>query len=146
MLLRRVHAYLAVFVAPSLLFFAITGAVQLFNLHEAHDGYQPPALIRGLAKLHKDQVFDQGLRSSSRPAGSSAEPADGRRPHAPRSDPAATLVLKWFFLFVTMAFCASTGIGLWLGLRAIHHRRLSWLLLSCGTAVPIILAILTGIS
>ena len=57
LLIRQVHGYLSAFVAPSVLFFALTGALQLFGLHEARDGYHPPALIEKLGRLHKDQAF-----------------------------------------------------------------------------------------
>jgi uncharacterized iron-regulated membrane protein len=40
---RRWHSYIGLFIAPSVLFFSLTGAVQLFSLHEAHGKYQPPA-------------------------------------------------------------------------------------------------------
>jgi hypothetical protein len=57
MLVRLWHHYIGFLIAPSLLFFAATGALQLFSLHEAHGDYQPPALVQMLANVHKDQVF-----------------------------------------------------------------------------------------
>ncbi len=43
--IRQLHLYLGTFFAPSIIFFALTGAIQLFGLHEGHPGeaYQPPA-------------------------------------------------------------------------------------------------------
>jgi hypothetical protein len=57
MFLRRLHSWIGAFIAPSILFFSFTGALQLFSLHEAHGDYQPPVLIEKLGKLHKDQEF-----------------------------------------------------------------------------------------
>lgn len=45
---RQVHLYLGIFISPALLFFAFTGALQTFNLHEAsHNGgsYKPAKWI-----------------------------------------------------------------------------------------------------
>ena len=48
MQVRQLHMLLGMFIAPSVLYFALTGAVQLFSLHEAHGTYRPPALIEAL--------------------------------------------------------------------------------------------------
>ena len=55
--LRQIHLYLGCFFAPLLAFFAFTGIMQTLTLHEAHKGepYQPPAWIKSLALVHKDQ-------------------------------------------------------------------------------------------
>jgi hypothetical protein len=55
--LRQIHLYLGCFFAPLLAFFAFTGILQTLTLHEAHKGetYQPPAWIKSLALVHKDQ-------------------------------------------------------------------------------------------
>jgi hypothetical protein len=38
--LRKVHLYLGIFTTRGLLFFAITGALQTFNMHETTQGQQ----------------------------------------------------------------------------------------------------------
>jgi uncharacterized iron-regulated membrane protein len=45
---RLIHLYIGVFIAPALLFFAFTGALQTFSLHETTRGssYRPPAWAR----------------------------------------------------------------------------------------------------
>jgi uncharacterized iron-regulated membrane protein len=55
--IRTWHTYIGILIAPSVLFFAFTGSLQLFSLHEAHDSYKPPPVIEKLASVHKDQVF-----------------------------------------------------------------------------------------
>lgn len=55
---RTAHLYFGVFIAPALLFFAVSGALQTFDLHEsARDGgsYKPAHWILVLAQLHKHQ-------------------------------------------------------------------------------------------
>ena len=56
---RLLHVYLGVFFAPAILFFALTGALQTFSLHEEARGsaYKPPVWIVRLAQLHKKQVL-----------------------------------------------------------------------------------------
>ncbi|HTJ30023.1 MAG TPA: hypothetical protein VL346_05965 [Acidobacteriaceae bacterium] len=57
---RKVHLYFGVFISPALLFFAFTGAMQTFSLHEQTRGssYKPPAWIATLAQLHKKQTTE----------------------------------------------------------------------------------------
>jgi hypothetical protein len=43
--IRTMHGYLGLFFAPTILFFAITGGLQMFGLHETARGssYVPPS-------------------------------------------------------------------------------------------------------
>jgi hypothetical protein len=56
--LRLTHLYLGVFITPALLFFAFTGALQTFSLHETTRGssYKPPAWAVVLGQIHKKQT------------------------------------------------------------------------------------------
>jgi hypothetical protein len=140
---RRWHSYIGLFVGPSVLFFALTGAAQIFNLHEAHGSYQPPAIVERLSSVHKDQVFAFGGHHVSPDA-----PKDSAKPAVvPQSAGAddsnhtstATLLLKWFFLVVAVCLIFSTAFGLWMGLTQIRSKRLAWLLLLAGTFIPVAL-------
>jgi hypothetical protein len=53
---RQWHLYLGTLFAPSIIFFAFTGSLQLFSLHESHpgDAYQAPAWVQKLGSIHKD--------------------------------------------------------------------------------------------
>src|ERR1700727_974858 len=55
---RLIHLYLGVFITPALLFFAFTGALQTFSLHETTRGssYKPPAWAVVLGQIHKKQT------------------------------------------------------------------------------------------
>jgi hypothetical protein len=86
--MRRFHLFIGVFIAPSILFFAGTGALQLFSLHEAHGSYEPPSVIEALAKVHKDQMIDVEKHAPDEP-GKDAD-ADHHHHHhddAPRRPP-----------------------------------------------------------
>ncbi len=148
---RRWHAYLGLLIAPSVLFFALTGAVQIFGLHEAHDGYQPPALIEKLSSVHKDQVFELGDHGPPPPdadaaqSNAAAAPAvhhhdDGHDDHDSPGLP--TKLLKWYFLIVAGGLTVSTGFGIWMGLTQIRRKPLAWTLLLVGAAVPLALLLL----
>src|SRR6267378_5430046 len=56
--LLLIHLYTGVFIAPALLFFAFTGALQTFSLHETTRGrsYKPPAWAVMLGQIHKKQT------------------------------------------------------------------------------------------
>jgi hypothetical protein len=53
--IRLTHHYIGVIFAPTILFFAITGSLQMFGLHETSRGssYVPPAILVHLSQLHK---------------------------------------------------------------------------------------------
>ena len=148
MRLRTLHAYMAIFTAPSILFFALTGALQLFDLHEPHPGYQPPALIEKLGRLHKDQVFARDDRHpdnvTDKPVATAANDAPAIAPATVTDDddPMSATVLKWFFLLVTLVLASTTGFGLWLGLRHNPRKRLGWFLLASGSILPAIVVML----
>jgi hypothetical protein len=138
---RRWHAYIGLFIAPSVLFFSLTGAVQLFSLHEAHGSYRPAAIVEKLSSVHKDQVFAfGGHHADAEPQGEAGKPGAGPGP-GPHDDddrtPAATLMLKWFFLLVSLGLVLSTALGIWMGLTQIRKTRLALLLLAAGTLIPV---------
>ncbi len=134
--IRTWHTYLGILIAPSVLFFALTGALQLFSLHEAHGTYHPLPVVEKLASVHKDQVYALGHHDEPPPEAPAAaehedEPAIG------------TPLLKWFFLVVALGLATSTVLGLYMGLTHIRHKRAGWWLLAIGVVVPLVLGILT---
>src|ERR1700712_273889 len=76
-IIRLIHLYLGIFSAPALLFFAFTGALQTFSLHETTPGssYKPPAWAVTLGQLHKKQTTIVPVRKP-RPATDAPRPAD----------------------------------------------------------------------
>lgn len=149
--LRRWHAYLGLLIAPSVLFFAVTGAVQLFSLHEAHGTYHPPALVEKLSTLHKDQKFALGEHHGPPPGaqGPEAHEEGHDRPagagpegdHDEEGSP-ATLLLKVFFLIVSIGLTLSTLVGVWMGTTQLRRPRLAWSLVAAGAVIPLALTLL----
>jgi hypothetical protein len=137
-LFRQIHLYIGVFTAPALLFFAITGALQTFSLHETTRGsdYKPPTWIVTLSQLHKKQTATVPVRKlkpatdSSKPDKQSAE-ADALKPtkspdalgatapitatpKPPEPAPKSHLPMKIFFLIVSLGLFTSTLTGIYL--------------------------------
>jgi hypothetical protein len=127
---------------PSVLFFALTGAAQIFNLHEAHGAYHPPAILEKLSSVHKDQVFALGHH----PETTESEPHPQQPDGVTASPPAAgddgdkpgpsTLALKIFFLLVGVCLVLSTALGLWIGLTQTRQKRVAWMLVLAGIVIP----------
>jgi hypothetical protein len=142
--IRQLHAYVGMLIAPTVLFLAVTGVLQIYNLHEAHGPYVPAPIIEKLSSVHKDQVFKLKHEGGpppplNRPAPGAAAPAEQH--HRPKL---AVTLLKAYFACVAVALICSTCLGLWIALRAPLRRRTHIWLLAIGTVVPFALAALTG--
>jgi hypothetical protein len=140
MRIRQWHSYIGLFIAPSVLFFALTGAAQLFDLHEAHGNYQPPAVVEKLSSVHKDQVFEFGDHHEQ-PAAETGAPHPGTEEHGDKSE-RSTVLLKIFFLLVALCLAVSTALGLWMGLTQMRRKPVAWMLVGAGTLIPIVLLLL----
>lgn len=136
---RLTHRYIGVFIAPALLFFAFTGALQTFSLHETTRGssYKPPTWIVVLSQIHKKQTPIIG-KKKSQPAEKSVPgkiaPALAPPPPARRHNP---LPLKLFFLLVAIGLFASTALGIYMAYKHSRNRIFLTALLASGVIVPI---------
>lgn len=148
---RLVHLYLGVFTAPALLFFAITGGLQTFGLHEAKRGssYAPPKWLAVAGQLHKKQdmaVPSAKLRPPAAPATekpAAAMPAPAIPAGAGTTAPRAKnpLPLKIFAALVAFALALSTLTGLYLSWKYTRHAGRILAIFLAGIAVPILLAL-----
>jgi hypothetical protein len=138
--IRQWHSYIGLFIAPSVLFFALTGALQLFSLHEAHGHYHPFAIVEKLSSVHKDQVFELGHHDAA-PEPEAGKPTDTAKPAGAKDDDdkteLSTLLLKGFFLLVALCLTLSTALGLWMGLTQNRRKGIAWLLVIAGILVPL---------
>ncbi len=143
-LVRQWHFYIGMLIAPSVLFFAITGAWQLFSFHEAHGAYTPPPILEKLSSVHQDQVFKAGHHHPDEDAKPAAATA-GSPPAAGDDDKmsTATLALKiYFFWVVAGGLTVSTLLGIWMGLTHPTRKRTALILLAAGVVIPVGLLIL----
>jgi hypothetical protein len=135
---RQLHVYLSVFVAPTLIFFCLTGMLQTFRIPDRTDA---PAVMVKLAHLHRDTEFVQ-------PPPKKAPPP---KPGAPKPEPKRTAPAKFglqtFFALASLAVVATTLLGLWMAL--VYNRRkgllVGVLLLGCVLPATLVLAALKGL-
>lgn len=160
---RLFHLYSGVFFAPALIFFAFTGAIQTFSLHETTRGsnYKPPAILAKLGQLHKKQTLIIPVRNppppetaphqtpasaakqaNPKPAGN---PADARAaapkdPQAPTPPKAKNLwPMKYFFALTAWGLFLSTLSGIYMAYKYTRRSLNITLTLLAGIAVPLLL-------
>lgn len=135
-LIRRIHSWLGLFIAPSVLFFALTGSYQLYGLHESHPGYKPAPLFEKLGRVHMKQTFDLKPKRAAPPAKPGAPKPAAKPDEAPK---ASVTILKALFLLVAVSLAASTILGVWMALAYGRDKRVGWVLLAAGAVLPILL-------
>ena len=151
--LRQIHNFVGLFFAPTILFFAITGGLQMFGLHETSRGssYVPPALLVHLSQLHKKGTLYLPPKRTPQPAtakGDDVKP-DAPKPEAPKA-PAATptaprpnpLPMKIFFAATALALVTSTCTGILMGWKYARRKSAVLLTLTAGIVLPVILLLL----
>jgi len=150
-LFRQIHLYIGIFISPALLFFALTGALQTFSLHETTSGssYQPPSWIATLAQVHKKQTATVPVRKL-KPAAAD-KPADTGAPGGKHGGPQPTtapapqppqkshLPLKIFFLFVSLGLFTSTLTGIYMAYKFNRSKLVVTGLLLAGVILPLLL-------
>jgi hypothetical protein len=146
--------------SAAILFFALTGTLQTFSLHEAaRDGsYKPAQWIVILAQIHKKQtaVVPQRKVPVAPAAASLQKKADpttppdtqGRVPIPPsdaKAQPFAgqtknnPLPLRFFFMIVGLSLFASTASGLYLAWKYRRDRIVIAVLVLAGILAPLAL-------
>jgi hypothetical protein len=150
---RLTHLYLGVLISPAILFFAFTGAVQIFNLHKVSKGgdYKPSKLFVVMAQIHRNQT------PIVRPAKVAPEPAvDGKTAATAKSAPDSNLSnsatpspsaampthnalpLKIFFLLVSISLIGSTFSGIYMTYKYKNNKILVGGLLVAGVVLPVV--------
>jgi hypothetical protein len=146
--LRLTHNYIGVFFAPTILFFAITGGLQMFGLHETSRGssYVPPAILAHLSQLHKKGMLYLPPRRAV-PAASAK--VDGPKPDTPKapvpapSSPAPNpLPMKVFFGAAAFALVISTWTGLFMSWKYARRKAIVGGVFLAGVICPALLLLL----
>ncbi|MGD0648059.1 MAG: PepSY domain-containing protein [Acidobacteriaceae bacterium] len=138
---RQIHLYIGIFISPAILFFALTGALQTFSLHETTRGseYKPPTWIVTLAQLHKKQTTTVPVRKQ-RPPDATPKP-DKHADAAPSPEPPqkSHLPMKIFFLLVAIGLFLSTLTGIYMSYKFMRNKLVVTALLIAGILVPLLL-------
>ena len=152
-LFRQIHLYIGIFISPALLFFAFTGALQTFSLHEQVKGsdYRPPAWVAKMAQLHKNQTTEMSHKPGQGDHGGAGGHGDsvdkGAAAAKGQPAPAAPMLtkrqqhvpMKIFFVLVALGLFTSTLTGLYMAYR---YSRKAWVVtawLVAGLVVPLVL-------
>jgi len=134
--LRMLHSYISAFIAPMIVFFALSGSAQILGLHEAHGDYKPSAFMSSIGRLHKSQVF---APAATRPKLPPRLVSDiGREGPKPQTS-LATQLLKGLFVAEALALVATTLFGVWIGITHAKRARAFWIVLGAGTVLPLLL-------
>jgi hypothetical protein len=126
---RLAHFYLGVFFAPLIIFFAFTGILQVFKLHES--GRQDDWMA-WFGQFHKEQAWI--------PPKAKAAPAKGAPPKAaPAKGSVWTQPMKWLVALMGAALMATTLLGLYIAFKYPGRRRGFFIALAAGILLPLAL-------
>jgi uncharacterized iron-regulated membrane protein len=147
---RQIHLCLGLFTAPAILFFALSGILQTFSLHDvSKDGtYKPATWIVRLAQIHKKQTAElpvpKSLAAVSAQTGARVKVKQQKplgQAETPVREVHNTLPLKIFFLIVGLALCMSTMTGVYMSWKYRRSKVLQVALLLAGIVVPVVLMV-----
>lgn len=117
--LREIHLYLGCLFAPVLIFFALTGAWQLFSLHRGRkdQSYTPPRILRLLSEIHQYQ-------------------------HLPPTTSETATPLRYFMLVGALGLICTTALGIVMAFR--YGRSRAWVItcLVGGIAIPVVILLI----
>jgi len=145
---RVTHHYLGVFTAPTIMFFAFTGFLQMFSLHETTKGssYTPPAIIVKLANIHKKATLPgppKGPPRGEQPNSPRGEGPGAQKPGpAPANAPPPPQSFHWpekiFFGLVAVGLLTSTLTGLYMAWKYTRRKLVIVAIFVTGLVIPIL--------
>lgn len=125
--IRLAHYYAGVFFAPTIFFFAFTGVMQVFGLHESYrqtPGAQGDA-IAWMSQIHKEAAL---IPPKAAPAKAS------HNDHAERSNP-----FKYFAALMGISLMGIALAGIWIAFKYPNRRRSFTVTLIAGVVIPMVL-------
>ena len=139
-IIRKLHFYLGVLFAPTIVFFALSGALQILGLHEGKDA---SALAAEMALIHKDQILHAPQRAPRPQAPKPETKPDEQKVEQPRPEPPhRSYALVAWFLALALSLVVSTCLGIYMAFAYKRDRVVILSLLGAGIALPIVFAFL----
>lgn len=151
---RKLHLWLSLLFAPSLVFFAITGSLMIFGVGEANGP------LAKLSEVHKIQSIDErparpsrtsaatpavreqvAMRDTAAPAAIS-DAAQTAKPAPARAPLHRSLPLMIWFGALAIGLVVSAIVGVYLAFAYKRDRATVYGLLAAGFVIPIVLAFL----
>ena len=125
---RRVSG---VFFAPLIIFFAFTGVLQVFKLHESYRSVpgSPGDWIAWFGQFHKEQAW---IAPKAAPAKAPAAPR-------PAEKSLSAQPMKWLVALMGAALMLTTLLGLYIAFNYPHRRKGFAIALAAGIVVPLAL-------
>jgi hypothetical protein len=119
--MRNVHLYLGCFFSPLLVFFLLTGALQMFDLHKDSreaGGYKAPAIIKVLSNVHTDQRLSKV-----------------------EAHPKLSLVFRYLIVLMSTGLLVTTILGI---VMAFKYTKpwMVWASLGGGVIIPVLLLLM----
>ena len=122
------------FFAPTIIFFAFSGVMQVFKLHEAYRAI-PGAQGDWIAWM--SQVHKEAALIPPRPAPAKAPQPEVRSPPAPREE--RSRPFKWFAALMGVTLMGASLAGLYIAYSYPSRRKAFFTTLLAGIVVPIVL-------
>jgi hypothetical protein len=139
--IRALHFYLGVFFAPLVIFYAFTGSLQVFKLHEAYRATPgaPGDWIAWFGNFHKEQAWiaPRPAPAKAAPSPSPSPAGEGKAARQERSPWAQPM--KWLVAAMGMALAATACLGLYMAFSYPSRRRNCTITLACGIVIPLVL-------
>jgi len=135
--LRLIHWYAGVFFAPTIIFFAFSGVLQVFKLHEAYRDV-PGAQgdwIAWMSQVHKESAL---IPPKAAPA--KAPPREGASPPRPEKPHP----FRWFAALMGVSLIGAALAGLWIAYNYPKRRRSFYATLVSGIVIPIVILQIGG--
>lgn len=143
--IRQIHLFLGTFFAPMIIFFAFSGTLQLFGLHESRgkNDAKPIAWIAALAAIHKNQHLraETQRHEQERHVHDDHDAVAHVHPEAPKTA-VPSWGLKGFVLLMAIGLMVTSLIGIYIAIQNPRSRRNAWISLTLGTALPLLLLFL----
>lgn len=141
--LRQYHNWLGLFFAPAIIFFALSGTMQMLGFQDRAPGYQPLGWISLIANVHKHGMVQRPGKPRAAPSPApKATPAPEKKPAEPRHDDHEEAGLGLFKLFATilgLLLATASVLGIFIAYASKTARRTTTMLLLAGTLVPVVL-------
>jgi ABC-type nitrate/sulfonate/bicarbonate transport system permease component len=117
---REIHLYLGCLFAPILIFFAVTGAWQLYRWNDnTKNGYVAPKPLKMLSAMHKDQ-------------------------HLPGTKYSAYTPLRSFMFLSAAGLVLTTVLGIFMAFRCAGSVLTPLLCLVAGVVIPVAIILFYG--
>jgi hypothetical protein len=134
---RMFHRYLGLFFAPAILFFSLSGALQVFGWHQAERGsnYTPARWILILAQLHKKQTMAVPAPKAKAQSDASIAPHNNSSKEKSK-ELRSKFVLQCFVFVMSIALMVTTFLGILMALQYGGNPRTVWIVILFGCLFP----------